>query len=114
MRFFAGVLATIILAGTLLTACKSHDEKQSGHNSSVHNTNVANANLQKYPDGVNRVTVSELKEALENGDAVVLDVRGGPSFEVGHIKGARLIPSGEISSRANELPRDKMIVTYCS
>ena len=28
--------------------------------------------------------------------------------------GAKLIPVGEIGNRANELPKDKQIVTYCS
>lgn len=61
-----------------------------------------------------RVSPAELQQALEKGEAVVVDVRGQSSYEAGHIKGALHIPLGEIKDRAGELPRDKMIVTYCS
>lgn len=61
-----------------------------------------------------RVTPAELQQALEKGEAVAVDVRGQSSYEAGHIKGALHIPLGEVKDRAGELPRDKMIVTYCS
>jgi len=35
-------------------------------------------------------------------------------YDTGHIPGSKLIPSPEITNRVGELPRDKMIVTYCS
>ena len=65
-------------------------------------------------DGVRRVTVSELSEAMEKGEAVAVDVRGGVEYDLGHIKGARSIPLGLVAERAKELPRDKLIVTYCA
>lgn len=33
--------------------------------------------------------------------------------EQGHIKGAKLIPAADMLAHVDELPRDKMIVTYC-
>jgi 3-mercaptopyruvate sulfurtransferase SseA len=65
-------------------------------------------------DGVRRITPDELREALKKGKAVLIDVRGEESYKAGHIKGARLIPASEIGSRLNELPKDKLIATYCS
>ena len=65
-------------------------------------------------DGVRRVTVSELNEALEKGEAVAVDVRGSVDYDLGHIKGARSVPLGLVAERAKELPRDKLIVTYCA
>ena len=65
-------------------------------------------------DGVRRVTVSELSEALEKGEAVAVDVRGGVEYDLGHIKGARSVPLGLVAERAKELPRDKLLVTYCA
>ena len=64
-------------------------------------------------DGVRRVTVTELSEALEKGEAVAIDVRGSVEYDLGHIKGARSIPLGLVAAQAKELPRDKLIVTYC-
>lgn len=66
------------------------------------------------PDGVRLVTVKELSRLLERGGAVALDVRGSVEFEMGHIKGARLMPLGLINGRAGELPKDKLIVPYCA
>jgi len=65
-------------------------------------------------DGVRRITPAQLRAAVLNGQAVIVDVRGADSYNAGHIKGARLIPLYEIEARAGELPRNKMIVTYCS
>ena len=65
-------------------------------------------------DGVRRVTAAEARVAVEKGQAVIVDVRGEDSFKAGHIKGALSIPVGNIGSRAGELPRGKMIITYCS
>ena len=65
-------------------------------------------------DGVRRISPAQLRAAVLNGRAVIVDVRGADSYNAGHIKGARLIPVNEIEARANELPRNKMIITYCS
>ena len=65
-------------------------------------------------DGVERVTTAELEKLLKEGKAIVVDVRSKAMYDLGHIAGAKLIPVPEIEARANELPRDKMIVTYCS
>ncbi len=61
-----------------------------------------------------RISVTELRERLDKGTAVAVDVRGAGQHNNGYIKGGLWIPSDEIAARAAELPRDKMIVTYCS
>lgn len=65
-------------------------------------------------DDVRRLTPQETKAALERGEAVIVDVRTQASFTSLHITGAHHIPLAEIAARANELPRDKLVVTYCS
>ena len=67
-----------------------------------------------YADGARRVTPAELDTLLKKGQAIVVDVRNQAMYDTGHIPGSKLIPSGEILNHINELPRDKMIVTYCS
>lgn len=44
---------------------------------------------------------------------IILDVRGRPAYEQGHIAGAVSIPDAETESRLNELPKDRLIVAYC-
>ena len=77
-------------------------------------TTATKAGPQASGDGVRRITPDELREALKKGKAVLIDVRGAESYKAGHIKGARLIPANEIASRLSELPKDKLIATYCS
>jgi 3-mercaptopyruvate sulfurtransferase SseA len=71
-------------------------------------------NGQAQGDGVRRITPAEAHRMVAKGQAVILDVRGEDSFKAGHIKGTLWIPLNDISSRAAELPRGKMIITYCS
>jgi rhodanese-related sulfurtransferase len=49
------------------------------------------------------------------GKVRVLDVREPNEFSgpLGHIRGAELVPLGELAQRAKELPRDKPIVAVC-
>ena len=51
---------------------------------------------------------------LAKNEAVVIDVRSEDSYNAAHIKGAKLIPEVEVVKRSDELPKDKLIVTYCS
>jgi len=104
--------ALILLAAVAFIAgCNSVDLNIN----SQANTNTRVAPLPSpTADGVRRVTTSELEALLKEGTAVVVDVRNKAMFDAGHIRGAKLIPVGEVANRANELPRDKTIVTYCS
>jgi 3-mercaptopyruvate sulfurtransferase SseA len=93
----------------LLTACGLIHSK-----SNSQSANTPNANSTPYPDGARRVTIAELETMIKDGSAFVVDVRSEDAFNAGHIPGAKLIPSGEILNHLKELPRDKLIVTYCS
>jgi len=69
---------------------------------------------QASADEAPRIKPDEVRELLKKNKAVLVDVRGSAAYKAGHIKGALNIPFAEIADRAGELPRDKMIVTYCS
>lgn len=51
----------------------------------------------------------------ENPDAIILDVRTKEEFDGGHIQGAVLIPDTDITSKAEDLLKDKsaVILVYC-
>jgi len=65
-------------------------------------------------DGARRITPEEARKALDAGKAIIVDVRDEASYKFSHAKGARWIPVNDIAKRMGELPRDKMIITYCS
>jgi hypothetical protein len=96
-----------------LSACNSLD----ANNSQTGGRAVATppAATQATPnDGVRRVTITELREALAKGEAVAVDVRGNVEYKLGHIKGSLSVPLGLIYQQVKNLPRDKLIVTYCA
>jgi rhodanese-related sulfurtransferase len=64
-------------------------------------------------DGVEQLSASELRERLERGQVVVLDVRPEPEYRAGHIAGARSAPLPMLAALAPKLPRRREIVAYC-
>lgn len=112
MRRSLSLISIFISALLLLTACQNQSQQQSRQSNSVANSSAA---AEATPnDGVRRISVEELRAALGEDRAVILDVRGSVEYDLGHIKGARLLPLGEIARRASELPHEKLIVTYCA
>ena len=107
LKFLSLIL--ILAAAVVLAACNAVDTKVASHAPAAGNRPQA-----AYPDGARRITIAELEALMKKGQAVVIDVRNQASYDIGHIPGSRLIPAGEILNHVNELPRDKMIVTYCS
>lgn len=128
MRLFISLLAATVLAVVVLTACNSKDQTSAttgnasssgaANSSSVAGSSPASqtpATAQPAPgDGVRRITTVEARSALDKGEAVIVDVRSDSAYKEGHIKGAKLMPSNDFLNRIGELPRDKMIITYCS
>ena len=103
------LLAIALILGVALIACNSTDLTR--------HKNTASSPTPNQPppsDGARRITTAELQAALAKGEAVVYDVRSEMAYKEGHIKGAHLLPVNEVLTRASELPRDKLIVTYCS
>lgn len=66
------------------------------------------------PAEARRINAADAREALTQGTAVLVDVRGAESYREEHAKGALSIPVNEIAARASELPKDKLIITYCT
>jgi rhodanese-related sulfurtransferase len=58
--------------------------------------------------------VAELHSLYEKGEVLIIDTRSEIAFKESRIKGAILVPVGDVAAKADELPRNKMIVTYCT
>ncbi|HEY7215394.1 MAG TPA: rhodanese-like domain-containing protein [Thermoanaerobaculia bacterium] len=61
-----------------------------------------------------RISVAEARQALAKGEAVLVDVRPKAGYDMGHAQGAISLPLSELGSRAGELPKDKLVITYCT
>jgi rhodanese-like protein len=112
MRPILALIAIIVLGGLVLTACNSAEQKPRTTASSA--SGKAPSAAQVFADGVRRVTPIELRDMLARNEAVVVDVRAEDAYNVAHIRGAKLIPELEVAQRSDELPKNKLIVTYCS
>jgi 3-mercaptopyruvate sulfurtransferase SseA len=110
MRLIISFLAVAVLALGVLTACNSAEWK----NAKTVVSAPPPAAAPPQADGVRRVTVSELKDLLARNEAFVVDVRNEAAYYSGHIRGSKLIPEAEVATRSDELPKNKLIVTYCS
>ena len=106
MRLFT-YSAGVLLLATLFAAC-------SALNSKTASQAKLTPSPTPYPDGARRITMDEFEALQKEGKVFIVDVRSQDAYDIGHIPGAKLIPSDVIAQRSNELPKDKLIVTYCS
>ncbi len=67
-----------------------------------------NANL-----GMDGVSLSELKDRMEKGEVLLLDVRPKEEYEKAHIPGAVSMPIEELREKLSSLPTNCNIVAYC-
>ncbi|MEC0768503.1 ArsR/SmtB family transcription factor [Bacillus atrophaeus] len=63
--------------------------------------------------GMEGVTLSELKERMEKGEVLLLDVRPPEEYEKAHIPGAISIPIEELENKLSSLPPNCEVVAYC-
>lgn len=110
MRLILSFFVVSLLAALAQSGCNSAEQK----NKSAGPVAVASPAAPAATDGARRVTPAELKDLLTKNEAVVIDVRNEASYNAGHISGARLIPEAEILNHIGDLPKNKLIVTYCS
>ena len=73
-------------------------------------------NLPLTEADVPRVTPKDAKLALDEGKAVIVDVRGAQFFAEGHVAGAISIPLEQIENNIENIPlkKDQWIITYCT
>lgn len=55
----------------------------------------------------------DMLNMLEDGTAVLIDIRFREEFEAWNLPFSKNIPLNELPNRLNELPKDKLIITAC-
>jgi len=66
---------------------------------------------------VTRVTVDEVKQRMDRGEAFTfIDTRNPTAWAEADRKlpGAIRIPADEVDQHLNEIPRDRTVITYCT
>ena len=89
----------LIIPCVILSACTGNNTADKGAE-----------NVYEMISGEEAKKIMDTKE-----DCIILDVREKDEFNEGHIKGAILIPHGEIGEKAEEMLPDKdaLILVYC-
>jgi 3-mercaptopyruvate sulfurtransferase SseA len=119
MRVAILISMIFVLSIGLLAGCISKDSvipqtsRASGQTSQTSQTSQSPTPAPPA-DTARRMTAEEAYKFYEKGDLLVIDTRTEPVYKESRIKGAILIPVNEVAAKANELPRDKMILTYCT
>lgn len=64
-----------------------------------------------------RVTVDEVKQRIERGEQFAfIDTRNPKAWAEAETKlpGAIRVPADDVAGHINEIPRDRVIITYCT
>ena len=108
-------LLVLLIVGTALTAvllaCNSNETLLAQNSNRAQQTPAA---ATPPPDNARRITADEVHKLYEKNDVLIIDTRPESAYKQEHIKGAISMPTGTLSSRIDELPRNKMIVAYCT
>ena len=70
--------------------------------------------LDYFKSGEYKTTLEEFLALKKEGKAMMLDLRSKEEADVIAMSFAHNIPIAELPDRLNELPKDKLIVTFCA
>jgi hypothetical protein len=95
------IIFGVLLAALFLSSCGT--------------SQAATTPVPTTKEEVPRISVNELKERIDGGEALVIgDTRGQGSYNISHITGAILITSSQVEELLDDLPLDQEIVLYCA
>ena len=113
MRSLTLLTLTAILSVVAFAACNSNETLLS-QNSSAPNSKSSTPPQPAPTDNAKRITADDLHKLWSSNQVLIIDTRAESAFQQEHIKGSISMPTGTVLQRIDELPRDKMIVAYCT
>ena len=112
MRSLTLLTLTAILSVIALAACNSNETLLSQNSSAP--VNKAVTPPPPPTDNAKRIAADELHKLWSSNQVLIIDTRAESAYQQEHIKGSISMPTGTVLQRIDELPRDKMIVAYCT
>lgn len=70
--------------------------------------------FEYWSTGQHKIEPATFFEKWTKGEAVLLDVRAEEEKQFASLPFALAIPVNELPARLNEIPHDKLVVTFCS
>ncbi|HXM49934.1 MAG TPA: rhodanese-like domain-containing protein [Pyrinomonadaceae bacterium] len=111
MRFITIFCLALIVTIAGLTACNSSETLLS---QSPSNAATPQQSATSPADSARRIKAAELHDLWEKNDVVIIDTRAESAYKDEHIKGSISMPAGTVLAHLEELPKNKMIVAYCT
>lgn len=75
---------------------------------------LSNLDFEYWSTGQHKIEPAAFFEKWARGEAILLDVRTPEEKKFVTFPFALEIPINELPARLNEIPRDKLVVTFCS
>jgi len=69
--------------------------------------------IRQFREGMGSEEAVVYRNLPRRADFCLLDVRPQEEYEAGHLPGALSVPISELEEHLEELPKDKIIITYC-
>ena len=113
MRSLTLLTLTAILSVIAFAACNSNENLLS-QNSSAPANKTATPPPPPPTDNAKRITADELHKLWEKNEVLIIDTRAESAYQQEHIKESISMPTGTVLQRIDELPKNKMIVAYCT
>jgi hypothetical protein len=113
MPIIVGVVVVTLLAAAIVSVFGRQGVASSSSGGTVSTALPQPTQPIPYPD-VPRISVSDTADQLARGEALLVDVRSKASYDKAHAAGSISIPEEEVAGRLDELPRDKLLVLYCT
>ena len=105
-----------MLGGVLLAGCGEKKQQTAATPAAPASTGAAAAETTKST-GATEVSIEispeEAKQKLDQGEAVLIDVREPWEVQTASVAGAKNIPMGDVASRQQELDPEKNILVMC-
>ncbi len=112
-RNFPNVLSLMLAADGLPTLRESYESDSGEGGQDGEPQDGGERNPDSEPEERTGVEVTEAARLLEEGEALVLDVRDEEEWSAGHIPDAMWVPMEEVEGRLDDLPSAKRVVTVC-
>lgn len=117
MRKILSLLLVLCLSICIFAGCSSNKELNTSNNlDKAEKRDVVSTQNTSEQITFETISVEEAKRIMDTqNDYVILDVREYDEYNTGHIKNAKLLPVGEIFSRADEVipNKNQLILVYC-
>ena len=114
MRLILSFFAIAILALGVLTACNSAEWKNTRALRRLRRQRATGGRDAPVPTVYAALRSLNSRRLLARMRRWLLTCATEASYNQGHIRGSKLIPEAEVVNRIDELPKNKLIVTYCS